>query len=72
MKTLTIMGIITGIILLAGILFVSANINSDSTQTNNQQRTCESCPNEGCTKTNNCGNPTCGAISGKTCGCNRL
>lgn len=71
MKTLTILGVVTAILVITGIFFASAGIFEKDSESIEKSPSCSSCPNGGCTQTSNCGNPTCGAVSGGTCGCNR-
>jgi hypothetical protein len=67
---------IVAIILVAGILFVTAGTNQQTSgDTNCEDTTCEltgKCPYKGsCTKKNNCENPTCEAEKTGSCGCSR-
>ena len=80
MKTLAIIVAILAVFIVAGI-FVSAsfigNSNSGEESIKTPSETCTSgtCPYEntgGCSATNNCGFPTCGAkTQGSSCGCGR-
>ena len=69
MKMWIIMVAIAAILLVGGI-FVSAAI-SQPAETTTPTTTCTGCAAGGCTATNNCGSPTCGAMTGESCGCKR-
>lgn len=66
MKTLVIVGIVLGVLLVGGIVFASA-ISADQPST---EANCLSCKGS-CTAEQNCGQQTCGALQGKTCSCGR-
>ncbi len=74
MKTLAILAIVAGILLVGGV-FVAASIGNPSTKNlseDSSKCSLESgCPSGGCTKTNNCGLSSCGATKGSSCGCGR-
>jgi hypothetical protein len=67
MKTWIIVAIIVGLLIIG---FVTTNLIAQDTEANKNTINCSSCGN-GCNSTNNCGLSSCGAISGKTCGCNK-
>ena len=67
MNNLLIALLIVGVIVVAGIVSVSA-FGVKTTDTTNVG--CKSCGNS-CTADNNCGLATCGATQGKTCNCGR-
>lgn len=69
MKTWIIAVAIAAIFLVGGI-FVSAALDrpADSTV---KAPTYTGCAAGGCTATNNCGSPTCGATTGRSCDCNK-
>lgn len=82
MKAWIIVSIILGILIIASVAVVSGLSKVDSyddsvVQTSTSQDTntasCGSCPykdTNGCTAQNNCGQASCGAVSGSgTCGC---
>jgi len=65
--------VILGVLLLATILAVTgfAIANTDAKAPAEVQKTgCGSCSGQ-CTATSNCGLATCGAVSGRTCGCGK-
>jgi len=71
MKTLAIVAIVTGLLLVLGI-FLAGGITAQ--EENNYECSGSSCPNygNGCTAQNNCGLTTCGAVSGTgSCGCGK-
>jgi len=68
MNNWVIVGIIFGLLIIGGIALVSA-ISYSAEQTDTEETSYE-CGNS-CTAGNTCGNPTCGAISGGSCGCGR-
>lgn len=76
MKAWLIVTVITGLLVLGGLAVVQAlDKQADQetdTSTNSEYATCGSpnC-NGGCTEQNNCGISTCGAVSGRSCGCGR-
>lgn len=71
MKNLVIVGIVVGLLLIAGFGVVKA-ISNDVPEVEQEPKieTCSSCGNS-CTATNNCGLSTCGAKTGGSCGCNK-
>jgi len=73
MKTLAILGIIAGVLLIGGLFMASAGV-FDSDQKVESSTTVTSCseggcPTGGCTASSNCGLSTCGAKTGGSCGC---
>ena len=74
MKTMMIAAIVIGLLVVAGIAMVNANID-DPTETQNNaisdaSPSCSGCGN-GCSAEKNCGLATCGAVNGGSCGCNK-
>jgi uncharacterized protein YcfL len=75
MKTWIIVAIFA-LLLVSCIFAVKALTSDNSTNIETTSKTCsaENCPytnSGGCTATKNCGSPTCGAATGKTCGCGK-
>ncbi len=70
---LWIIGAIVAGLLVLGVVAVNAfdlgNLTS-ATTSSTSGKSCSSCGNS-CTKESNCGLQTCGAVSGKTCGCRK-
>ncbi len=68
MKTTLIALVVIGLVVIAGIVFVTANLSSANEQ--EPIKSCSGC-NNSCTKQANCGRENCQALQNKTCGCNR-
>jgi len=60
--------------IIVGVLMLSAvaafNLTDATTTSSTSAKSCSSCGNT-CTKESNCGSPTCGTVSGGTCGCKK-
>jgi len=72
MNAWTIVALVIGLVLIAGVFVVaySSKVNA-SAETNKAPKTsCGSC-NGGCTAEKNCGAASCGATSGGTCNCGK-
>lgn len=67
MKTVITIGVL-GLLLVAGFVVVNA-LQNDQPEESLPVGTCSSSCGNSCTAESNCGNPTCGAISGGSCGC---
>jgi uncharacterized protein YxeA len=67
MKAILIVTVLIGLVLVAG--FVMANADFDNEEEVEQIQSCSSCRNS-CSATNNCGLSSCGAVTGRSCGCN--
>jgi len=72
MKAWIIAGVLIGILVIAALGVVSFVKADEQTakQTKSTAPLCSGCGNK-CTAENNCGLATCGAISGKSCGCGK-
>lgn len=75
MKTLTILGIVLGIMLIAAAAIL---VNTKTAQAEDSASTkttgcnagnCAYASTGGCTAESNCGSPTCSGASGGSCGC---
>lgn len=62
-----IVGIIAGLLVFGGIVFVSATSENPEPDA---AASCTSCGNK-CTAESNCGLATCGVANGGTCGCGK-
>ena len=69
MKTTLIALALIGMVVIAGIVFVTANLYQTD-ETTSVVEGCSAC-NNACTKQSNCGRESCQALQNKTCGCNR-
>jgi len=70
MNYLIVGAIIAGVFLIAGFTVVNATSNDAPIEEQaDSQIECSSCGNS-CTASSNCGQATCGAVSGGSCGCN--
>jgi len=72
MKAWIIASVFIGILVIAAlgvVSFVKAD-GQTAKQTQTTEPSCSGCGNK-CTAENNCGLATCGAVSGKSCGCGK-
>lgn len=69
MKTTLIALALIGMVVIAGIVFATANLYQTD-ETTQVVKSCSACNNT-CTKQSNCGRESCQALQNKTCGCNR-
>lgn len=69
MNTLAIVGIFVGILVIASVAMVTANV-VEETEVPTSQIECSGCGNS-CSAESNCGLGTCGAVTGGSCGCSR-
>ncbi len=71
MKTKAIFGVVAGLLLIAGFMFVTASDNTDQEiESPSEKETVSFCENS-CNLDNNCGKASCGIVENKKCGCNR-
>jgi hypothetical protein len=68
MKALAIIGLVAGLMLIAGFVFVTAGSTEDVVTEEPETISCSSCGGS-CNQQSNCGLSSCGAVTGGSCGC---